>query len=96
MVDMKAIQDLADRIARQFDPEKIILFGSHATGASGPDSDVDLLVVASHGGKGWEMAAAIRTRLRPGFPVVFRGARRSSAGGRLVSTGDRCPRNRAL
>jgi predicted nucleotidyltransferase len=66
---MKAIQDLADRIAQQFDPEKIILFGSYATGACGPDSDVDLLVVAAHDGKGWELAAEIRTRLRPTFPV---------------------------
>lgn len=30
---------------RQFKPEKVILFGSHASGTAGPDSDVDLLVV---------------------------------------------------
>lgn len=33
------------RIVREFDPERIILFGSHARGDAGPDSDVDLLVV---------------------------------------------------
>ena len=33
------------RIATRFDPERIILFGSHARGDAGPDSDVDLLVV---------------------------------------------------
>ncbi|MBM4126855.1 MAG: nucleotidyltransferase domain-containing protein [Nitrospira sp.] len=33
------------RIAAQFHPDKIILFGSHARGKAGPDSDVDLLVV---------------------------------------------------
>ena len=27
------------------DPEKVILFGSHAYGKAGPDSDIDLLVV---------------------------------------------------
>ena len=36
---------MVDRIVERFDPEKIILFGSHARGDAGPDSDVDLLVV---------------------------------------------------
>lgn len=34
------------RIVRGFHPDRIILFGSHARGDAGPDSDVDLLVVA--------------------------------------------------
>ena len=33
------------RIVAQFDPDRVILFGSHARGEAGPDSDVDLLVV---------------------------------------------------
>jgi predicted nucleotidyltransferase len=33
------------QIAAQFDPERIILFGSHAYGTPNADSDVDLLVV---------------------------------------------------
>jgi predicted nucleotidyltransferase len=32
-------------IVSKFHPERIILFGSHARGTAGPDSDVDLLVV---------------------------------------------------
>jgi predicted nucleotidyltransferase len=36
---------LTDRIIRRFDPLRIILFGSHARGQAGPDSDIDLLVV---------------------------------------------------
>jgi uncharacterized protein len=36
---------MVKRIVKQFDPEMIILFGSHARGDAGPDSDVDLLVV---------------------------------------------------
>ena len=39
------------RIVAQFDPEKIILFGSHARGSVEPDSDVDLLVVMNNAGK---------------------------------------------
>ena len=39
------IAEMVRRIVRQFAPEKIILFGSHARGTGGPDSDADLLVV---------------------------------------------------
>lgn len=41
----KKIQDTANKIASEFQPEKIILFGSWAWGQPGPDSDVDLFVV---------------------------------------------------
>ena len=39
------IRRMVRRLAKQFDPEQIILFGSHARGDAGPDSDIDLLVV---------------------------------------------------
>ena len=39
------IDEMVRRIAERFHPERIILFGSHARGNAGPDSDVDLLVV---------------------------------------------------
>lgn len=39
------IDRMVRRLARRFKPERIILFGSHARGTAGPDSDVDLLVV---------------------------------------------------
>jgi predicted nucleotidyltransferase len=41
----KNIKVVADQIAREFLPEKIILFGSYAWGEPGPDSDVDLLII---------------------------------------------------
>lgn len=41
----KQIRQMVRRIVAKFDPDKIILFGSHARGQAGPDSDVDLLVV---------------------------------------------------
>jgi len=41
----KRIREMVNRIVKQFDPEKIILFGSQARGEAGPNSDVDLLVV---------------------------------------------------
>ena len=39
------IRRMAARIAEQFHPEKIILFGSLARGEETEDSDVDLLVI---------------------------------------------------
>jgi predicted nucleotidyltransferase len=42
---MRAIRALAKIIAEKFDPDEIILFGSHAYGKPNPSSDVDLLVV---------------------------------------------------
>jgi predicted nucleotidyltransferase len=36
---------MVQRIVKMFHPQQIILFGSHARGESGTDSDVDLLVV---------------------------------------------------
>jgi len=39
------IQKMVHRLVDRFDPDQIILFGSHARGTAGPDSDVDLLVI---------------------------------------------------
>lgn len=36
---------MVQRIVERFQPLRIVLFGSHARGEGGPDSDVDLLVV---------------------------------------------------
>ncbi|SPF52775.1 DNA polymerase, beta-like region [Candidatus Sulfopaludibacter sp. SbA4] len=45
MTAQAAIDEMVDRIARKFAPEKIILFGSQARGDARPDSDVDLMVL---------------------------------------------------
>lgn len=57
------IQKMVDRIVERFHPEKIILFGSHARGEAGPDSDVDLLVVMSVEGSRREKAVQIGVAL---------------------------------
>jgi len=44
MLTEELTRQLVDRL-KKTDPFKIILFGSHAYGESGPDSDIDLLVV---------------------------------------------------
>ena len=59
----REITRMVRRIVRQFRPERIILFGSHARGESGPDSDVDLLVVMSVQGSRRERQIDIRVAL---------------------------------
>ena len=58
------IDRMVKRIVRSFRPEKIILFGSHARGDAGPDSDVDLLVVMPVEGSVAEKRLEIRMALR--------------------------------
>lgn len=59
----KTIQTMVRRIVDRFDPEQIILFGSHARGTAGPDSDVDLLVVMKGADTNWRRVLAIRLAL---------------------------------
>jgi len=50
-VDIQAaIAEMVRRLVERFHPQRIILFGSHARGTAGPDSDVDLLVVTEVSG----------------------------------------------
>lgn len=69
MVATSEIQGFADRIAREFRPQRIILFGSYACDRADTDSDVDLMVILPYAGKSWEMATRIRNRLQPSFPL---------------------------
>ena len=57
------IQKMVDRIIERFHPERIILFGSHARGNAGADSDVDLLVVMPVKGSKREKAVEIGVAL---------------------------------
>jgi predicted nucleotidyltransferase len=69
MVDAARIAELTAHIAAEFHPARIVLFGSHARGKAGKDSDVDLLIILPFEGKAAAKAAEIRLKVRPGFPV---------------------------
>ncbi len=62
------LNEIVRRIVKACNPEKIILFGSHATGRAGPESDVDLLVVMGVKGSRREKATEIDTKLY-GIPL---------------------------
>ena len=53
-----------DALVRTFDPIKVILFGSHARGEAGPDSDLDLMVVVD------DAMPAERRTVRAAFEAV--------------------------
>lgn len=66
-VDSATIQDLAQRIGRDFHPERVVLFGSYAAGTPHEGSDVDLLVVMPFEGrrarKAYEILRALNTHV---------------------------------
>ncbi|MFN8453707.1 MAG: nucleotidyltransferase domain-containing protein [Anaerolineae bacterium] len=61
------LQGITQRIVENFDPEKVILFGSHVTGTPHPDSDVDLLVIMKSERPPIERAVAVKKVCRPRF-----------------------------
>lgn len=63
------IKNLCRQIVENFQPQKIILFGSHAYGKPNADSDVDLLVVMSFECRSVEQAIKIRQRIYPKMPL---------------------------
>ncbi len=71
MVAMNDVVELARRVAREFDPERIILFGSYAYGTPEEYSDVDLLVIMPFEGSAFRKSLEIVKRVGPSFYVDF-------------------------
>jgi predicted nucleotidyltransferase len=61
--------EVVTQIVRQFHPQKIILFGSHAAGQAERDSDVDLLVVMETEDHPLHMAARIAAAVDHPVPL---------------------------
>ena len=87
MVNMEDISRLSEKIAREFRPERVILFGSHAQGNPRPDSDVDLLVILPFEGRNFWKSLEILTRIDPPFSVDLL-ARRPDDTARRYAEGD--------
>jgi len=45
MISQEKINEVVNRIVKNINPEKIILFGSYASGNPSEDSDLDILIV---------------------------------------------------
>ena len=68
-ISRRTISAFARKVARQFNPSKIILFGSYAYGKPTADSDVDILVVMPFRGRNPEKATEIWMATQPKFPI---------------------------
>jgi predicted nucleotidyltransferase len=87
VVQINDIQELANRIAREFEPDRIILFGSYARGTAAADSDVDLLVILPFEGKGFWKSVEIINRVNVPFSLDLM-AYRPEAAARRYAQGD--------
>src|SRR5881392_2306178 len=67
-VPRAAIRRFARQVADKFQPDKIILFGSHAYGTPHADSDVDILVVMPARNE-LDQALRIRLTIDYNFPM---------------------------
>jgi len=69
MTSQREISDFGRRLAAEFRPHKVLLFGSYACGNPRSDSDVDLLVVMPLDGDPVDKSVEMRLKLRPRFPL---------------------------
>lgn len=65
MVSEVVIRDAARRLLRAAPGSRVILFGSHARGEAGPDSDLDFLIVEPDVASRRQEAVRLRDVLRP-------------------------------
>ena len=69
MIKRAQIRRFSDAVAREFRPEKIILFGSYAYGQPSESSDVDLLVIMPFDRKQGRKSLEIRRRIPASFSM---------------------------
>ena len=68
-IDQATLDEIVRRILAVASPEKIILFGSAATGTMTADSDIDLLIVEANPGDQRKESVRIHSTLRGlGYP----------------------------
>jgi predicted nucleotidyltransferase len=63
------IRNFVKQVVNRFNPERIVLFGSHASESTSLDSDVDMLVVMDFEGRPQEQAFEIRRSIKRTFPL---------------------------
>ena len=68
MVSMEEIREVGRRIGREFQPDRVVLFGSYAEGVATEDSDVDLLVILPFEGSPLRKSVEILNRIDVRFP----------------------------
>jgi len=68
----KQLKKIAERLKREYNAQKVILYGSYARGEETSDSDIDLLIVAPTTDRMIDRMAEVRgliRDLRNGLPI---------------------------
>jgi predicted nucleotidyltransferase len=68
----RRLRKISERLKKEYHAEKVILYGSYATGEATEDSDVDLFIIAPTNERFFERMATVRgliRDLRNGLPV---------------------------
>lgn len=87
MISLDAIKELSNKIAQEYQPERIVLFGSYAYRQPSDISDVDLLVILPFEGRRFHKSMEILKRFDPPFDVDII-ARKPDDTARRYSEGD--------
>lgn len=69
---MERIKTIAERLKKEYNAEKVILYGSFATGEATEDSDVDLFIIAPTNERFFDRMATVLGLIRDlkrGLPV---------------------------
>ncbi len=65
----KKISDVVGSITTQFNPEKIILFGSHSDGTNTKDSDIDLCIIIDSKTSSFDLSIEISSKVPHKIPL---------------------------
>src|SRR5258708_17993424 len=74
---LSILREITNRLVTGYSPVKVILFGSHAYGEPGEDSDIDLLIIKDTSERFWSRLATVRAltvgtrRTVPFGPIVL-------------------------
>jgi len=70
---MDRIKAISERLKKEYNAERVILFGSYARGEATEDSDVDIFIIASTKERFFERMATVKRLirdLRNGLPIA--------------------------
>ena len=88
------VRQYASIVAREMNPDKIVLYGSHAEGTATEESDIDIAVIFDNFNGDWFSAYTRLAKLRRSVslyiePVLLDSAKdRSGFAGEVVKTGE--------
>jgi predicted nucleotidyltransferase len=74
---LERLRKISERLKKEYHAEKVILYGSYATGEATEDSDIDLFIIAPTNERFFERMARVRRLLRdlcykiPLSPIVL-------------------------